>query len=75
MHWYRTAFDRLRRLAEDGNGEAMHVLGVMYAFGRGVTKDKDQARRWLTQATEHKVPAARHMLMSLGNDPPAARNP
>ena len=53
----------------------MHVLGVMYALGRGVTKDKDQARRWLTQATEHEVPAARHMLVSLGNGPPAARNP
>ncbi len=75
MHWYRTAFDGLRRLAEAGNGEAMHVLGVMYALGRGVTKDKDQARRWLTQATEHEVPAARHMLVSLGNGPPAARNP
>ena len=71
VHWYRKAFDGLRRLAEDGNGEAMHVLGVMYAFGRGVPKDKDQARRWLTQATEHEVPAARHVLVSLGNRPTA----
>jgi len=69
VHWYRKAFDGLRRLAEDGNGEAMHVLGVMYAFGRGVTKDKDQARRWLTQATEHEVTAAHHVLVSLGNHP------
>lgn len=67
--WYRKAFDGLQRLAEDGNGEAMHVLGVMYAFGRGVTKDKDQARRWLTQATEHEVTAAHHVLVSLGNHP------
>ena len=71
VHWYRKAFDGLRRLAEDGNGEAMHVLGVMYAFGRGVPKDKDQARRWLTQATEHEVTAARHVLVSLGNRPTA----
>lgn len=53
----------------------MHVLGVMYAFGRGVTKDKDQARRWLTQATEHEIPAARHVLVSLENSPTTARNP
>lgn len=71
VHWYRKAFDGLQRLAEDGNGEAMHVLGVMYAFGRGVPKDKDQARRWLTQATEHEVTAARHVLVSLGNRPTA----
>jgi uncharacterized protein len=71
VYWYRKAFDGLRRLAEDGNGEAMHVLGVMYAFGRGVPKDKDQARRWLTQATEHEVTAARHVLVSLGNRPTA----
>ncbi len=75
VHWYRKAFDGLRRLAKDGNGEAMHVLGVMYAFGRGVPKDNDQAWRWLTQATEHEVPAARHVLVSLGNRPTAARNP
>ncbi|MBH0179131.1 MAG: sel1 repeat family protein [Nitrospira sp.] len=75
VHWYRKAFDGLRRLAEDGNGEAMHVLGVMYAFGRGVPKDKDRARRWLTQATEHEVPAARHVLVSLETRPTAARNP
>lgn len=71
VHWYRKAFDGLRRLAEEGNGEAMHVLGVMYAFGRGVPKDKEQARRWLTQATEHEVTAARHVLVSLGNRPTA----
>lgn len=75
VHWYRKAFDGLRRLAEDGNGEAMHVLGVMYAFGRGVPKDKNQARHWLTRATEHEVPAARHVLVSLESRPTPARNP
>lgn len=75
VHWYRKAFDGLQRLAEDGNGEAMHVLGVMYAFGRGVPKDRDQARRWLTQATEQEVTAAHHVLVSLGDRPTAAPNP
>jgi TPR repeat protein len=77
LRWYRKAFDGLQRLAETGNGEAMHVLGVMYAFGRGVTKDKEQARRWLTQAAEHEVPAARQVLTSLANHPTptAVRDP
>ena len=65
LHWYRKASDGLRRLAEAGNGQAMYVLGVMYAFGRGVKKDRDEAQRWLTQAVEHKVAAARQVLASL----------
>ena len=65
IRWYRKAFEGLRHEAEAGNGKAMHILGVMYAFGRGVTKDKEQARRWLTQATEHNVAAARQVLVTL----------
>ena len=65
LHWYRKASDGLRRLTEAGNGQAMYVLGVMYAFGRGVKKDREEAQRWLTQAVEHKVAAARQVLASL----------
>ena len=73
VRWYMKASAGLRRLAEAGNGEAMYVLGVMYAFGRGVAKDQERARRWLTQAVEHKVAAAHPVLASLekhrGADP------
>lgn len=65
VSWYMKASNGLRRLAETGNGEAMYVLGVMYAFGRGVQKDTEEARRWLTQAVEHQIPAARPVLASL----------
>ena len=61
--WYVKASDGLRRLAEEGDGEAMYVLGVMYAFGRGVTKDREQARLWLEQAVDQQVPAA-HMVLA-----------
>jgi len=64
-NWYRRAADGLRRLAAAGNGEAMYVLGVMNAFGRGVAKDDEQARRWLTRAIQHQVEAARPVLASL----------
>ncbi|MCS6897472.1 MAG: sel1 repeat family protein [Nitrospira sp.] len=63
--WYSKASTGLRRLAEAGNGEAMYVLGVMYAFGRGVTRDTEEARRWLIRAVEHRITAARPVLAGL----------
>jgi uncharacterized protein len=65
VNWYVKASDGLRRLAEDGDGEAMYVLGVMYAFGRGVAKDREQARLWLAQAVDQQVPAAHVVLARL----------
>ncbi|OQW33535.1 MAG: hypothetical protein A4E19_03865 [Nitrospira sp. SG-bin1] len=73
VKWYKKAATGLRHLAETGNGQAMYVLGVMYAYGRGVTRDTEQARRWLTQAVENKITAAQPVLTSLetnrGTDP------
>ncbi len=65
VSWYKKAFVGLHRLAEAGNGQAMYVLGVMYAYGRGVERDLSQARRWLTQAVEHKITAAQPVLANL----------
>ena len=65
VSWYVKASGGLRRLAEAGNGEAMYVLGVMYAFGRGVAKDEGEARLWLTQAVDQQVPAAHLVLARL----------
>ena len=36
---YQAVFQELRRLAESGMPEAQHVLGVMYADGRGGAED------------------------------------
>ncbi|MCP9446464.1 MAG: sel1 repeat family protein [Nitrospira sp.] len=65
VNWYSKASTGLRRLAEAGNGEAMYVLGVMYAFGRGVKRDTEEARHWLLQAVEHRIAAARPVLAGL----------
>ncbi len=65
VSWYRKASSGLHRLAETGNGQAMYVLGVMYAYGRGVARDTEQARRWLTRAIEQKVTAAQPVLANL----------
>ena len=63
VSWYVKASDGLQRQAEAGNGQAMYVLGVMYAYGRGVARDEEQARLWLTQAADQQVPAA-HMVLA-----------
>jgi TPR repeat protein len=63
VSWYVKAADGLQRLAEAGNGQAMYVLGVMYAYGRGVARDEEQARLWLLQAVDQQVPDA-HMVLA-----------
>jgi len=65
VSWYVKASDGLQRLAEAGNGQAMYVLGVMYAYGRGVARDEEQARLWLMQAADQQVPAAHIVLARL----------
>ncbi|QPD04727.1 MAG: hypothetical protein Nkreftii_002501 [Candidatus Nitrospira kreftii] len=65
ISWYKKASKGLRRLAEAGNGQAMYVLGVMHAYGRGVAKNTEEARRWLTHAVEQNVKAAQPVLANL----------
>ena len=65
ISWYKKASTGLRRMAEAGNGQAMYVLGVMYAYGRGVTRNTEEARHWLSQAVRHNVAAAQPVLAGL----------
>lgn len=74
VRWYKKSSEGLRRLAETGNGQAMYVLGVMYAYGRGVARDREQARRWLAQAVAHKIMAAQPVLASLENQKSGSSN-
>lgn len=63
--WYHQATEGLRRLAEEGNGQAMYTLGTAYAFGRGVPQNRVEAQRWLTLAAEKGVTQARRVLVVL----------
>ncbi|MBM4139304.1 MAG: sel1 repeat family protein [Nitrospira sp.] len=71
LSWYMNASDGLQRLASSGNGNAMYILGVMFAFGRGVAENKDEARKWLTQAVAYQIPEAGQVLAKLNEDHPA----
>ena len=39
-----------RKAAEQGHPKAQYNLGVIYAKGRGITKDMDEAKKWYSLA-------------------------
>lgn len=43
---YETAFELLMPLAEQGNAQAMDMLGIMYSNGEGVAPNYAEATRW-----------------------------
>jgi FOG: TPR repeat, SEL1 subfamily len=57
VSWYRKA-------ADGGNAAAQYNLGVMYANGRGVSKNDAQAVDWFRKAAEQGLGAAQDKLES-----------
>lgn len=49
---YATALQVLRPLAQQGQPEAQHGLGVMYEFGDGVEPNKAEAAKWYRVAAD-----------------------
>ena len=47
---YKTALEKWRPLAEDGNTSAQVNVGVIYFEGRGVPKDYEEALKWYKMA-------------------------
>lgn len=64
---YKVEFDRLKPLAEQGDGEAQNRIGEMYEFGYGVNRDSDAALQWYRKAAERDVVAAWHNLGRCSN--------
>ncbi len=59
---YATALRLWRPLAERGDAEAQHNLGLMHAEGQGVPQDYVKALIWFRLAAEQGVVAARHQI-------------
>jgi TPR repeat protein len=59
---YTAALQLWRPLAEQGNAQAQHNLGVMYANGRGVPKDDATAVRWYRKAADQGLADAQFNL-------------
>jgi TPR repeat protein len=47
---YTEAFKETKPLAERGDPKAQYALGYMYLFGKGVTKDKAAAKKWIEKS-------------------------
>ncbi len=59
---YATVIRELRPLAEQGNAEAQHYLGVMYGEGHGVPQDYAEAVGWWRKAAEQGYADAQNNL-------------
>ncbi len=59
---YATAIRDLRPLAEQGNAEAQHYLGLMYCSGLGVPEDDAEAIKWFRKAAEQGHAGAQYNL-------------
>jgi hypothetical protein len=55
---YATAAEEFQRLAEQGDPQAQHMLGRMYARGQGVVQDYVRAHMWLNLAAAGAIPDA-----------------
>ncbi len=65
---YATAFREMKPLAEQGNAEAQHILGLMYNKGQGVPQDYAEAVRWIRKAAEQGDAMAQYNLGVMYNN-------
>ncbi|MDH5327455.1 MAG: sel1 repeat family protein [Gammaproteobacteria bacterium] len=59
------AFGLLKSAADDFHTDALYQVGKMYAFGIGVEKDIQKAKKYLSLAGEQKVASASMLLAQL----------
>ena len=59
---YKVAFEKWMPLAEQGDAYAQSNLGLMYAYGRGVTQDYKGAVKWYRLSAEQGNATAQYNL-------------
>ena len=59
---YKTAIEKLKPLAEQGDALAQYNLGLMYYIGLGVTLDLKEAVKWYRLAAEQGIGSSQHNL-------------
>ena len=62
---YATAMRLLRPLAEQGNGRAQILVGMMHELGQGVPKNGAAAAEWYRRAADRGYPSAQGNLGAL----------
>jgi hypothetical protein len=61
-HNFALALKEIAPLAQEGNADAQHLLGLMYYMGRGVPRDDKTAFAWHYKAAQQGMPAAEYMI-------------
>ena len=59
---YKTAYEILYPLAEEGNSQAQVTIGIMYDYGQGVDANATEAFKWYKLAAEQGIPIVQHDL-------------
>ncbi|HEY9712348.1 MAG TPA: tetratricopeptide repeat protein, partial [Chroococcales cyanobacterium] len=59
---YKSAYERVSKLANQGHPCAQCLLGVMYQKGIGTKKDPAMAQKWLKESANHGFPDAQSRL-------------
>jgi TPR repeat protein len=59
---YATAYGEWQPLAEQGDANAQYGLGLLYATGRGLPQDDDQAFKWFLRSAEQGVAKAEFLV-------------
>ncbi len=65
---YATALREWRPLAEQGDADAQHNLGVLYNTGRGVPQDYAKAVKWFRKAAEQGDAGSQYNLGNMYDD-------
>lgn len=56
------ALEQWQPLAQAGDANAQHAIGMMHEYGRGLTRDDVAAMKWYTKAAEQGVSEAQYRL-------------
>ena len=59
---FQAAFDELQTIAEQNDPLAQHALGLMYAEGASVPRDRAEAARWYAKAAEQGLAQSQYNL-------------
>lgn len=51
---YSRAVVHYQKTADAGHTDAQYSLGIMYKYGRGVSKDLQKAREWYSKAAAQR---------------------
>ena len=60
---YTEAFKIWKHLAEEGNADAQHNLGHLYAYGYGVLKDRGKAEKLFEKAAHQGLAISQYTML------------